>query len=1120
MAAKSLVSNFLADGTRSLRKKSRHRKFGLSVVLLMAIFLTWGASAPAQIVINEFVLNHTGPDTHEFVELLGAPNTDYSALTILEVEGDASRGIIDGVFPVGATDSNGYWSTGFMSNVVENGSVTLLLVSGFSGFLGGDLDSNDDGVIDNTPWTALVDGVSVVDGGGGDSAYSTAVLAPGFDGNPFTPGGASRIPDGVDTNTASDWVRNDFDGAGLPGFSGTPDAGEAINTPLAANQAASALGAVIINEFVINHTGTDTHEFVEVLGAPNSDYSAYTILEIEGDVSRGIIDGVFPVGLTDSNGYWSTGFMSNAIENGTVTLLLVRDFSGFQGLRIDTNSDGVIDAIYWTEIVDSVAVTDGGGADSGYSPVILAPGFDGDPFTPGGASRIPDGLDTDSVSDWVRNDFDGAGLPGFPDNPDVGEAINTPGTVNSLVDSGDDFGVCGDTATFIHDIQGVGEASAMAGDIVVVEGVVVGDFQDTAAQLSGFFVQEDDADVDGDPMTSEGIFVFDNGFGVDVSEGDVARVQGEVAEVSGLTTLTNITNVSVCQSGTSVTAAILTLPVFDLADWEMYEGMLLSVPQTMYVSGHFELGRTGEVDLSVDGRLYAPTNVTTPGAPANALEDINDRSRIILDDGSNAVDLTAVPYLGADGTLRAGDTVPGLTGVLDYSSNAFRIQPTAAVSFTRVNERSEAPPSVGGRLKVTGFNVANYFTTIDDGLNDARGADSPEEFLKQREKLVAAILALDADVVGLIEIENNGDTAVGDLVDGLNDASAPGTYDFVSDPVGGMGSDAIKAGIIYRPSAVTPVGPSVADYDPVFNRPPIAQTFMDDAANETFSVVVNHFKSKACAGATGSDLDQGDGQGCYNATRIAQAAELLSFVADLQSASGDEDVLVIGDLNAHGEEDPIFNLEAGGLTNLVDAFVLPDESYSFVFFGQAGQLDHALSTSGLDNQTTGAAIWHVNSDEPRVLDYNDGNPPGLYEANAFRSSDHDPVLIGLDLDTTPPELTVSVSPEQLLVPNHKYVRVEASVEVSDNTDPDVEIVLVSVTSNEPDKGLGDGDTINDIVILGDFTFDLRAERAGRGSGRVYTITYEAIDDHGNKAVASATVIVPKGVNGRRAMRKP
>jgi len=197
----------------------------------------------------------------------------------------------------------------------------------------------------------------------------------------------------------------------------------------------AAMAVPVINEFSANHTGVDDHEYIEIYGAPNTDYSAYTLLQIEGDGgvvgAAGVIDSVTSVGVTDANGLWLVNLAPNTLENGTMTLLLVKDFTGASGTDLDTNDDGVFDTISWSAIVDSVAVSDGGIGDVTYSPAVLTAGYDGLPFVPGGASRIIDGVDTDSASDWVRNDFDLAGIEGFVGSLVAGEVANTPGALNS-----------------------------------------------------------------------------------------------------------------------------------------------------------------------------------------------------------------------------------------------------------------------------------------------------------------------------------------------------------------------------------------------------------------------------------------------------------------------------------------------------------------------------------------------------------------------------------------------------------------------------------------------------------------------------------------------------------------
>jgi hypothetical protein len=405
----------------------------LFLASLLLLFLANAASANGGAVINEFVANHTGTDTHEYVEVFGLPGVDLSHLTILEIEGDGSgAGIVDGVFPVGTTNAEGLWVTNFMNNIIENGTMTLLLVESFTGTQGMDLDTDNDGAFDSTPWSNVVDGIAVIDAYGTNLAYTTVTIAAFFDGAPYTPGGASRIPNGTDTDAATDWMRNDFDGAGLPGFTGSPVVSEALNTPGGLNELVEPAGDPIINEFVANHTGADTHEFVEVLGDPNTGYSSFRILEIEGDAgaNAGRVETIRTVGVTDADGYWVTSFMSGVLENGSMTLLLVENSTASVGLDLDTDDDGILDATPWSRIVDDVAVLNGDPSDHVYSSTVLTAGYDGDSYLPGGASRIPDGIDTDTAADWMRNDYDGDGLPGFTGSPESHEALNTPGEMN------------------------------------------------------------------------------------------------------------------------------------------------------------------------------------------------------------------------------------------------------------------------------------------------------------------------------------------------------------------------------------------------------------------------------------------------------------------------------------------------------------------------------------------------------------------------------------------------------------------------------------------------------------------------------------------------------------------
>ena len=567
-------------------------------------------------------------------------------------------------------------------------------------------------------------------------------------------------------------------------------------------------------------------------------------------------------------------------------------------------------------------------------------------------------------------------------------------------------GACGDPATAIHTLQGAGAVSPEDGNVHEVEAVVVGDFQNTTNQLGGFFLQEEDTDADADPLTSEGIFVYDHGFGVDVSVGELVRVQGVVDEFFSLTELNTITNVEICGTG-SATPSSLTLPVVAVGGWEAFEGMAVTFPQTLYVTENYNLGRYGEVELSVDGRLFQPTHLALPGAPALEQQALNDRSRIQLDDGSNLQNpLPLPPYLLPDNTLRVDDRVNGLAGVLSYAFGEYEIHPTGPLTFTRANERPAEPPAAAGsQVKVASFNVLNFFTTIDTGALvcgpsgglECRGADTLAEFTRQRDKLVSALTALDADVVGLMEIENNASASTADLVEGLNNILGPGTYAFID--TGTIGTDAIKVALIYKPARVTPLGSFAildSSIDPAFldtrNRPTLAQTF--EAGGERFTVAVNHLKSKGSSCDDIGDPDTGDGQGNCNLTRTTAAQALAGWLAADPTSSGDPDFLIIGDLNAYAMEDPVTTLKNTGYTNLVETQI-GAQAYSYVFEGQSGYLDHALASGELARQVVQVDEWHINADEPSALDYNNYNQPLLYQPDAFRASDHDPVVVYL-----------------------------------------------------------------------------------------------------------------------------
>jgi uncharacterized protein len=484
--------------------------------------------------------------------------------------------------------------------------------------------------------------------------------------------------------------------------------------------------------------------------------------------------------------------------------------------------------------------------------------------------------------------------------------------------------------------------------------------------------------------------------------GDYVQVSGPVVEfqratdTQPLTQIANPTEVQVCGASRLIRALTVRLPVETADELERYEGMLVRFSQPLFVSGNFTLGRFGELVVSSQRRLYHPNN--HPNLEPDAARELNARSKLVIDDGSNVQNPNPIPFLSAadtSGTRRAGDVLRNAEGVLTWGFNSYRLQPTQALTFELRNERSPTPPAVDGTLRVASLNVLNYFSTLGQ-----RGANNEAELQRQQDKLVATILALDADVLGLIEIENDGALTIGRLVQAVNTAAGEARYAFRD--AGVPGTDAIKVAAIYKPARVAAIGNPFVPNDPDFVvdgglRPPVAQRFAAQDNGGGFWFVVNHLKSKGSCPSSANSVDADFGQGCWNASRVRQANALDRWVDQLVATSGETDVLMAGDFNAYLREDPLNLLRGEGFENLLERLP-PRERYSFVFDNEAGALDHAFASSSMQRQVRGVAIWHSNADEPPVLDYNlEFKPDDRYAPTPFRASDHDPVLVGLRL---------------------------------------------------------------------------------------------------------------------------
>jgi predicted extracellular nuclease len=619
----------------------------------------------------------------------------------------------------------------------------------------------------------------------------------------------------------------------------------------------------------------------------------------------------------------------------------------------------------------------------------------------------------------------------------------------------------GEAVTLISAVQGAGTASTRVGQTVTVEAIVVGDFQngdtDGGRNLGGFWLQEEAADSDGNALTSEGIFVSYASLGVDVQVGDHVRVTGTVAENFGNTEL-NASAVTVVAAGAvadvNTMAAEIDLPSVGVqtasngtyvADLERYEGMLVRFTETLTITEQFNLDQFGEIRLTQGERpnSYTVDNEASVSGYDAHLRDIASRS-ITFDDGRSVsnpnLDNTIVDGdYNATTAPRMGDTITGLTGVLDYDFNQFRVHAVengAGINdVVSANPRPTSFPDVGGTLKIASFNVLNYFTTLDNGQLTAngfepRGAETQAEFDRQTAKLVNTILELDADVLGLMELENNftegaSGNAIEHLVEQLNTVSGSYKFDWVRPGQAFVGGDAIAVGFIYDVTSVrVSFGTEVAVLDDsdvsadllaqstlgrIFNgentsRAAVAATFEEIETGGEFTAVVNHFKSKGGSG-TDEDADIKDGNGGWNNQRELAAEALVDWLATNPTGSNDQDVLVLGDLNAYAKEDPIDVLVNAGYTDQGAG------NYGYVFDGQTGSLDHVLTSASLSAQVTGVADVHINADEADAVDYQlnfnadlstNERDPSIFDPEVIaRVSDHDPIVIGLDLTEEP-----------------------------------------------------------------------------------------------------------------------
>lgn len=437
----------------------------------------------------------------------------------------------------------------------------------------------------------------------------------------------------------------------------------------------------------------------------------------------------------------------------------------------------------------------------------------------------------------------------------------------------------------------------------------------------------------------------------------------------------------------------VTVHVADPETWTtsaltQYAGQTVTFDVPMYIcnnggwsGGNFAIGPR---------RVFAPTNVADPGS----LEYTN----IVTLNKQATISVSGIPTDNGK-TRRTGVRIQNLTVKLDATGQGGSYISGSFVGNSRedlVREAQQRFPDLYDHrdsinVLVCGMNLEYYLTdysSFSGGYNSStQGPHTVADHQKQRAKVNDALSAINADVYGLVEIQK-GDGALREIAEDLTSKTGR-QFDYVSSGTSQNGTFT-QSGFVYcaetvEPAArlqkVTAAGGSFADRM-------VMMLFRIKSNGGTFIYSINHYKAKSGSG-TGADMDQGDGQGGYNATRTGQARQTYEKYTDLTRGWHEKDILLMGDLNAYGHEDPIRALTSKGMTDLHRHYHA-DTSYSYTFGGQAGYLDHAIVNSTMLRQVKGMQAYHINSDEHDNYTYDSSN-----DLTRFRCSDHDPVLVGL-----------------------------------------------------------------------------------------------------------------------------
>ncbi|MBT8049545.1 MAG: ExeM/NucH family extracellular endonuclease [Xanthomonadales bacterium] len=534
---------------------------------------------------------------------------------------------------------------------------------------------------------------------------------------------------------------------------------------------------------------------------------------------------------------------------------------------------------------------------------------------------------------------------------------------------------CRGDVTPITAVQGDGYQSPLVDTVVTVRGVVT-----RVDAGKGFYLES--IGFRGDTRASKAIFIADSDLPGSAWTGRQLEISGRVTELGTsrdtLTSLTEIASHKACTERPELPLTQAALPL-DSPAREALEGMRISLQQPLTVTDVYQLAR-GALTLSSADVLRVPTEVANPGSAAQDRERTNRRHTIV----------TVLPE--APAPLPVGSSTQAVAGVMGHNGRGQQLLLDDAPAFT-VPSMHTLEPAAAGRIRMVSSNLLNFFNGDGrgGGFPTERGAETPDELAAQSARIKAVMTRIRPDLVAVQELENDGfgpDSAAQSLLALLNETGNT-DWAFITPGAGRIGEDVITVGLFYRQKVLEAVGqPHVLGSGPFrgLSRQPLAQLFRDKQTGKTFLVASNHLKSKGSCPEDGPNSNQKDGQGCWNPARVAAVKAQLPWLRQLAEQAGSGRLLILGDMNAWRNEDPIRQFNGAGYIDLVEKMAgLPQ--HSFLYWGQTGTLDYAFASPALAGLARYAVNWHINADWPREMTQSE---PWL------RASDHDPVIVDFD----------------------------------------------------------------------------------------------------------------------------